>query len=347
MIETFINLPEKVSEAITTILSSARYSDWLVHAQNLHTRYMNREKGKNANFVEESQDAAAYLGLRVPATYAQIYSALLQIQESIPSWEPTSLLDVGCGPGTGMWTAKSIWPSITEVVNVDQEKDFLSLGKQIAEMTDLSVSVTWLQQNIRSLKRKHDESYDLIIVANVLNELEQKEGVKVLKEIYAKCTGVMIVLEPGTSYGYAIIQKVAKDFSKAENLISPYVANSFVRSDEYWIHFSQRFIRPLFQRHIRQKMRESDLMASNWEETKYAYVAIGKMESEKTVWGRCIGEVKKYKGYLEVPILTKDEIVHKKILKRNKKEYAFVKKLEWGEIIVAKRVTEVESENIL
>jgi len=74
-------------------------------------------------------------------------------------------------------------------------------------------------------------------------------------------------------------------------------------------------------------------MASDWEDTKYAYVALGKIPLEENTWGRSIGHVVKQKGFVTVPILTQKEIKQIKIFKRNKKAYVYAKNLSWGGII--------------
>lgn len=330
----FANLPEEISAAISDILSQAENKQWMQSAKELHERYTTREKGSQESFIHNPSDILAYLGLRVPATYAQIYSALLQVHEMIPAWKPTSLLDIGSGPGTAVWAAKTIWPSITNAACIDRERYFQFLGKEIMQKSGFSLAVQWKVQDVRnSLAKNAAKKYDVVILANVLNELSETEQEQLLDTAYALCQGVVIVIEPGTPLGFTITQTTAKMFAEKSNLIAPYIQNSFVENNDYWLHFSQRFIRPEFQRYIRQKMRASSLMASDWEEAKYTYAAISKIPAEETIWGRCIGPVAKQKGFLEIPILTEKEVMPVKVLKRHKKEYTFAKNLAWGDII--------------
>jgi ribosomal protein RSM22 (predicted rRNA methylase) len=145
--------------------------------------------------------------------------------------------------------------------------------------------------------------------------------------------GIVLIVEPGTSVGFPLIQSVAKLLAPTEHLIAPYIHNTFVESASYWIHFAQKFTRPEFQRMIRQKFRESTLMASDWEETTYSYVAYGNIEQEYKPWARAIGRATKYKGYLTIPLLTQEGIREQKIMKRHKEAYALMKNLRWGDTI--------------
>lgn len=332
MLQTFANLPLDINNVISSLLSEQKTKEWVNRAVILHGRYMERDRGTSDSYIRDYLDALAYLGLRTPATYAQIYGALLQIQETIPLWEPQSLLDIGSGPGTALWAAKTIWPSLQTAVCIDQEKHFLSINKEIIQKSSLPMHVSFDQQDTKSL-RNNRAMYDVVVIANVLNELSISEQKTLLEQAYSHCSGIMIIVEPGTPFGIQIVQDAAKNFSRKANLLAPFVKNTFVVIDKQWIHFSQRFIRPEFQKRIRQHMRESTLMASDWEEAKYAYVAMGKIPTEEKAWGRVVGPSIKQKGFLEIPVLTEDGVTQVKVLKRYKNTYAFAKDLQWGDVI--------------
>lgn len=299
---------------------------------------MKQDKGLDPFYVQKPSDVLAYVSLRFPATYAQIYSALSQIQERIPDWRPKTVLDVGCGPGTGIFAAKAMWPSITSAYGIEQQKFFLTLAEEISFGSKLSVDVTWDNRTIKQWLESNDpKTYDLIIISNVLNELTDKVQTQLLQAVSLKNSGVVLLLEPGTPRGHQIIQTAAKDFAAREHIIAPYINNTFVQSDRYRIHFPQRFQRPEFQRRIRQSMRESELMASDWEETKFCYVAYGTVASSKQLWAQSIGLVRKYRGYLMIPLLTATGVVDTKVVKRHKSNYTYAKDIRWGEIIPGER----------
>ena len=332
--ETFTNLPQPISDAIASMLSSSDTGLLASRAKELHERYMRQEKVKDHTFIQAPSDVFAYLALRAPATYAQIYSALSQIKELVPNWNPKTLLDLGCGPGTGLWAATTVWPSIEKALGIDQDRSFLTAATQIYNTAHLPQDVSWRKQNIKEwIETDKTIKHDLIIVANVFNELSPEVFDRLIQQVRLRSCGIILILEPGTSRGYKIIQTISQKISQSDHLLAPYIHNNFVESNEYWIHFSQRFNRPEFQRRIRQSMRESTLMASDWEETKYSYVAYGTIEPVTPIWGRCIGSIYKSNGYLTLPILTEKEVVQLKVLKRHKLQYNFAKKLRWGEII--------------
>ncbi len=333
--QTFINLPPQISESAARILSRSDARMLSVHAKELHERYL---QGANPlqPHIQKPADCVAYLALRFPATYAQIASALSQIKERIPAWQPKSVLELGCGPGSGIWAAKSIWQSITSAIGVDREQPFLTLAQELHYDSKMALQATWVKSDIVKWVSSEDTTkYDLIIIPNVLNELPEEERAFVIEKVSAKSSGLVVVIEPGTAVGYNIVREVAREVEKTQHLVAPYVDNTFVESETYWIHFSQRFQRPEFQRRIRQSMRDSSLMASDWEDTKYSYVAWGNVPGEKAIWGLCIGRIEKLKGFLTVPVLTREGVTNARVLKRHKAIYNEAKNIRWGDTLEA------------
>ncbi len=330
---TFTDLPEPITAAINTILSRSSPYELSSAAKKIHQRYMEREKGNSGAFVQSPIDMQAYLALRSPATYAQITGAFSQIQERIPEWKPKTMLDLGCGPGTGTWSAKTVWPSISTVECVDKENYFLSLGEEILSKISSDVLSNWKKMSIENwIETNKNNSFDLILVANVCNELSPLSIERLIHQLVSMSSGIVVIVEPGSSIGYPVIQTIATLIPEEISITAPYIHNSHIPVDEYWIHFPQKFHRPEFQRRIRQAMRESSFMASDWEESKYSYLAWGK-RPQKPFWGQCIGPIDKQKGFVTVPVLTESGIIHQKVLKRNKDQYTVAKNLRWGELI--------------
>lgn len=313
------------------MLSRSDMRQLALRAREIHARYMHPDPSNTTVIVRTADDALAYMALRFPATYAQISGAFMQIKERIPAWNPRTLLDVGCGPGTAILAARALFPSLEHVTGVDQVEYFISLAKELAYVAEPTLKVAWQRDTVsRWIDTPDTERYDVIVVANVMNELPGILKTRLLEKLDRLCAGMMVIVEPGTSHGVMLIERFAKSFVGKRTLVAPYIDNSFVHDEHTWIHFSQRFQRPDFLRRLRQSMRESDLMASDFEDATYSYVACGTVPDQKPLWGISIGNVEKYKGYLLVPILTRDGIIRARVLKRNKDDYNTAKEIRWG-----------------
>ncbi len=333
MTQPFANLPKPIEEAIVQTLNEHKDTEFDSKAQDLHARYIAQDKGNHKSYFQDFASTLAYLALRSPATYAQIYATLANAKELLPSWKPRTMLDLGSGPGTTIWAAHEVWDTITEARAIDQQNSIISLGKQIADTAILPITINWNRQDIREGIVEDEKTYDVVVIANVLNELNPTTAEKVIGQAFNKTSGVLVIIEPGTPTGSAIVQNAAKILSKAGTLIAPYIESFVVQQNDFYVHFSQKFTRPEFQRRIRQQMRESSLMASDWEDAKYSYTIISKLPAEITLWGRCVGPAQIQKGFLEIPILTKTSLEKLKVMKRNKLQYNFAKDLKWGDLI--------------
>lgn len=330
--QTIIALPPPIKKAIADRLAVPGAIAWMERAQALHLRYMQQEQDRQQIHVTDALDALAYLGLRASATYAQIWSATAAICEIVPHWQPTTLLDLGCGPGSGVWAFSTLLPSLQRATCVDQNAHFLALGEKILHAAATPLTATWQQANILQRVQQTETTYDLVLLANVLNELNDQQRIALLDTAFQRCNTLLLILEPGTPVGSGIVQAAAQQLAPHGTLLAPYLNNQFVA--EPWLHFPQRFTRPDFVRRLRQEMRDSSLMASDWEETKYSYVAIGKIDPEILPWGRVVGPVQMRKGYLELPLLTAAQCGPVRVMKRHKQQYAVAKKLRWGETVL-------------
>ncbi len=109
MMQPILELPEKINEAIFSLLQNDEKRMWVHRAESLHERYFQRDETKlGESIIQDKIDALAYLALRVPATYAQVIGALNHVKEQIPDWEPQRVLDIGSGPGTSIQVAEAI-----------------------------------------------------------------------------------------------------------------------------------------------------------------------------------------------------------------------------------------------
>lgn len=146
MVKTFADLPQPIDDAISRILSRQEDATWVDSAIQLHQRYIERKK--SLRYITSTTDSLGYLAMRAQATYAQVYGALTAVKELVPSWSPKNILDIGSGPGTAVWAAHEVWPSIHEATCVDENDSLLQLGKEIN--SSASVAMHWLRQDVVS-----------------------------------------------------------------------------------------------------------------------------------------------------------------------------------------------------
>ncbi len=74
-----------------------------------------------------------YLMSRMPATYAAISRVLEEISEDT---QVKTVLDIGAGPGTGLWAVRERFDSLESYVGLEGDQGFITL----AELLNTGVS---------------------------------------------------------------------------------------------------------------------------------------------------------------------------------------------------------------
>src|SRR4051812_4042958 len=75
--------------------------------------------GGGSSTIKSEADALAYALVRMPATYAAAIASLNALHEVMPDFAPTTLLDIGAGPGTATWAAAETFSSLKAFVLID------------------------------------------------------------------------------------------------------------------------------------------------------------------------------------------------------------------------------------
>src|SRR6202158_1934238 len=110
------DLPAELKTALDARLLGLSRTDTAERAAVISKTYRD---GGNSGAIRSEADALAYALARMPATYAAVTASLNALREIRPDFAPTSLLDVGAGPGTATWAAAEAFPSLTSFALLD------------------------------------------------------------------------------------------------------------------------------------------------------------------------------------------------------------------------------------
>ena len=110
------DLPAELKAALDARLQGLSRNDTAERASLISQTYRD---GGGSSAIRSEADALAYALARMPATYAAVGASLNALREIRPDFAPTSLLDVGAGPGTATWAAAEAFPSLTSFSLLD------------------------------------------------------------------------------------------------------------------------------------------------------------------------------------------------------------------------------------
>ena len=81
------------------------------------------------------RETLAYLASRLPNAYAACSRVFSEMKSRMPCFHPKTIMDFGCGPGTGTWAAKHQWSSLESFIGIDISDDMLQTCKYLSSMS--------------------------------------------------------------------------------------------------------------------------------------------------------------------------------------------------------------------
>ncbi len=322
-----LSLPENLEAAIRELLKTKPASQWLSEAQALSRRYRGRREAASPVLARGEEQALAYLAQILPATYAQLSGAMAAVCAQAPNWQPTSLLDIGSGPGTALWAASLHWPSLAHFTAWEREAAFIKIGQRLAQVNEhLAKShVRWERIDVSRRLPHACERYDLVIIGHVLNELASEIQQQVVAWAWEHCDGVMLLVEPGTSAAFPALKNAREQLlALGARTLAPCPHDYYCPLVDDWCHFPQRLQRPQFQRRTKDAR-------SPWEDCKFAYAAMARFAPAEAPWARIIRAPQVTKVYAEVRLCTAGGIVPHRKGKSDREAFKQAKKMQWGD----------------
>ena len=131
--------------------------------------------GGTSGGITSSADALAYLVTRAPATYAAIRAVFARVAEAMPDFSPSSLLDVGAGPGTATWAARDAWPSLAAMTLIEPNAMFRDLAARLLPEAQV------IAGDLGADKPRAD----LVTASYVLAELPEKAAAGTARDLWS------------------------------------------------------------------------------------------------------------------------------------------------------------------
>ena len=187
------------------------------------------EHYKDADFstpaISSEAHRAAYLAVRLPATYAAIQRVLSEIKLRAPQTEINSLLDIGAGPGTALFAASEEF-QLQQATLIEVDSEWLTLGKRLAAQSQSPVvrEAQWLRQDLRS--GVSCNAHDLVVISYTLGELPRAAADAVLRKAWSCANKFLLLIEPGTPRGFGVVNTARSTLITNAGIGNAAVANA-------------------------------------------------------------------------------------------------------------------------
>ena len=322
-----MSLPFNLMFSIETLLENVSSKKIQKAAHELSLRYREKQS-KGIKFIQNEDEALAYLCMRLPATYAATAHVFSHLKTLLPSLEVKSILDLGSGSGAAFWSAITTFPEIKKAFLVEEDSYLIDLGKEIACYENKKDEAEWMKHDFT--KEKDYPLSDLVVFSYSLGEVSKNYYSEIFSSVIPAFKEFLIVVEPGTPVGFERILH-ARDHLLNQGLYlvapCPHSKKCPLMTSFNWCHFSQRLSRSSLHKFL----KEGSL---GYEDEKFSYVVFSKKD-HNLVYDRVIGNPKVNPGYIDLHLCTKEgSSCSKKILKREVENFTQLKKTEWGDAIL-------------
>lgn len=313
------DLPASLRAALEARLQGVSRNEAAERAAAISKTY--RDGGGSTAITGET-DALAYALARMPATYAADIASLNALLDIRPDFAPSSLLDVGAGPGTATWAAVEAFPSLRSFVLLDANDALRKLALGLGD--DCGRWISYERGDARALLAEADPA-DLVIASYVIGEMGEVERTALATLLWEKTRDTLLVVEPGTPTGYARIIALRKQLIAAgAHVAAPCPHDGpcpLVPPD--WCHFTQRLARS----RAHKQMKDAEVP---FEDEKFAYVALTRTPVGRRP-SRVLAQPDVGKAGVVAKLCTPDGLELARIPRRDKAAYAQARRWRWGD----------------
>jgi ribosomal protein RSM22 (predicted rRNA methylase) len=318
-------LPGALRAAADALLEGVSRRDLAERSARVSTTY--RAGGVSASAIGGAADATAYVLSRLPATYAAASAALEEARRLAPDFSPTSLLDAGAGPGGASWAALEAWPQIATVTLLDASAPFLDMASTLARSGPDPLRTANLRRGDLTGSSADWPCADLVVSSYALAEIAPALQDQVVRNLWAACAGLMVLVEPGTPAGFGRILAARQALIAAGAAVvapCPHSGPCPIEAPR-WCHFAQRLPRSRDHRLI----KGAD---APFEDEKFIYLAVARPDialGPRTP--RVMGPPRTGKPGVAFEVCTPGGLERRSVGKRDKPAFAAVRHLRWGQ----------------
>src|SRR5260370_16757182 len=161
------DLPTELKAALDAKLQGLSRNDAAERASLISQTYRD---GGGSSAIRSETDALAYALARMPATYAAVTASLNALGEIRPDFAPSSLLDIGAGPGTASWAASEAFSSLQDFTLLDANDALRKLALDLVSDSFRLRAVKYERGEARHALVKA-EAADLVVASYMIGQI--------------------------------------------------------------------------------------------------------------------------------------------------------------------------------
>ncbi len=318
-----MELPAALRLAVERMLEGVPLETLRRDALTLSERYRSETRDGRLHMSDE-RATHAYLAARLPATYAAVRASLAALAEARPDFLPTSLLDIGAGPGTLLWAAHDLWPELANATLIEASEPVRRIGATLATGLD-GPTVEWRASDAAGLAIDTPQA-ELVSAAYLLDELSPATIAGLVDRMWALTADSLLIVEPGTPAGWRrIVEARTRLIAHGAHVVAPcphQMPCPLVAPD--WCHFARRVARSRLHRQVKNA-------EVPWEDEKYIFIAASRHPGEPFA-ARVLAPPKAGSGRVQLKLCQPDGSASERLVsKRDGALFKQARRADWGD----------------
>jgi len=288
---------------------------------------------RGSHRIATDHDVLAYGFTRLPATYAAAAAVFNAMRETLPSFRPHTMLDVGAGPGTATFAAVRAFETLADIRLIDANAGLRKLALTLMAEADcealrrLADGQSYRHGNALTLLAETQPA-DLVIASYAAGEIADGELAGFTQLLWRATAGALVVIEPGTPEGYARVLRTRGELIAAGAHVAapcPHERACPLLSPD-WCHFVQRL--PRSRDHLRIKGADVP-----FEDEKFSYVVLSRSKAQ-SIDARVLAPPKITKSAVTAKLCTAAGVVADIAARRDADAYRRRKSWRWGDSVL-------------
>ena len=294
-----MRLPEELLAAIQREVEDIDRRALTRSSAELTRRY--RAADFSTPAIQTGEQRAAYLTARLPATFAANWRVFSEIRQRAPDTVITSFLDLAAGPGTALFAAAEVFPTVRQATLMESDSAWIDLGQRLAAGHS-NAALHHAEWRCCDLRTPFEcSSHDLVVMSYALGELPGSAAEALLSRAWRLAKQFLVVIEPGTMRGFDVVHS-ARAFLLTQNAgilaPCPHRAACPMAGTRDWCHFVQRLERS-------SAHRQAKTASLAYEDEKFSYVAASR-EIFPPPAARIVRHPRKHGGHVQLTLCAGD-----------------------------------------
>ncbi len=264
------------------------------------------------------------------ARFPQTLAALTKVFEELHTRcdiKPKNVLDLGSGPGTGLFALAQSFPLEFSYTGVEKQPQFIAMSKDAIEHCLPGFLPTFHCGEI--LDQDLTTKYDLTLLSYVLSETPRANLEKTIDWALARTDGAMVIVDAGTKTSFEQLNHAREILiNRGAKIVAPcpHMRACPLSASGDFCHFPAHVMRT-------EQLKKAKSGSASFEDEKFSYLIAVTNDAliKNPAFNRIVKKPMKRQGHVILDMCQKDGSLARQVIGKRAENYREAKRLLWGD----------------